>query len=215
VGPSGTGKSTVVNLLLRQWDPQSGSISIGGHSSKDFPLTDLQDFFAVVSQRSYIFNETVKENIRMGKFDATDAQIQTAAEQAGLGEWLASTPDGLETQAGERGSKISGGQRQRVAIARAILKDAPFVLLDEATSSLDVETEQSVMRSLKKLSRGRTTLTIAHRLATIVDRDEILVMLEGKIAERGTHQQLMAIGGWYAKMFTMQLDEVDATLTEG
>jgi ABC-type multidrug transport system fused ATPase/permease subunit len=169
----------------------------------------------VVSQRSYIFNETVKENIRMGKFDATDAEIQAASEQAGLGEWLASTPDGLETQAGERGSKISGGQRQRVAIARAILKDAPFVLLDEATSSLDVETEQSVMKSLKKLSQGRTTLTIAHRLATIVDSDEILVMLEGKIAERGTHQQLMAIGGWYAKMFTMQLDEVDVTLTEG
>lgn len=215
VGPSGTGKSTVVNLLLRHWDPQSGSISIGGHSSKDFPLTDLQDFFAVVSQRSYIFNETVKENIRMGKYDASDAEIQAAAEQAGLGEWLASTPDGLETQAGERGSKISGGQRQRVAIARAILKDAPFVLLDEATSSLDVETEHSVMKALKKLSRGRTTLTIAHRLATIIDSDVILVMLEGKIAERGTHQQLMAGGGWYAKMFTLQLDEVDATLTEG
>ncbi len=213
VGPSGTGKSTVVNLLLRQWDPQSGTVSVGGHPTSEFPLEDLQDLFAVVSQRSFIFNDTIKENIRMGRYDATDAEIQAAAEQAGLGEFLAASPDGLETQAGERGSKISGGQRQRVAIARAILKDSPFVLLDEATSALDVETELSVMTALKKLSEGRTTLTIAHRLSTIVDSDEILVMLEGKIAERGSHQALMALGGWYAKMFTMQQDEVDATLT--
>ncbi|ARN73323.1 ABC transporter ATP-binding protein [Oceanicoccus sagamiensis] len=213
VGPSGTGKSTVVNLLLRQWDPQSGNISIGGHQAQEFPLEDLQDLFAVVSQRSFIFNDTLKENIRMGSYDAADAEIQAAAEQAGLGEFLAASPDGLDTQAGERGSKISGGQRQRVAIARAILKDSPFVLLDEATSALDVETELSVMTALKKLSEGRTTLTIAHRLSTIVDSDEILVMLEGKIAERGSHQELMALGGWYAKMFAMQQDEVDTTLT--
>ncbi|WP_101757814.1 ABC transporter ATP-binding protein [Oceanicoccus sp. KOV_DT_Chl] len=213
VGPSGTGKSTVVNLLLRQWDPQSGSISIGGHKNTDFPLRDLQDLFAVVSQRSFIFNETIRENIRMGNYDASDEAIIAAAKQAGLAEWLAGTPDGLDTQCGERGSKISGGQRQRVAIARAILKDAPFVLLDEATSSLDVETEQSVMRALRELSKGRTTLTIAHRLATIVDSDEILVMLEGKIAERGSHLELMALGGWYSKMYSLQQDEVDVTLT--
>jgi ATP-binding cassette subfamily C protein CydC len=213
VGPSGTGKSTVVNLLLRQWDPQSGSISIGDQPLTNFPLADLQRYFAVVSQRSFIFNDTIKENIRMGKYDATDEEIVAAAEQAGLKAWLDSTPDGYDTQAGERGSKISGGQRQRVAIARAILKNAPVVLLDEATSSLDVETERSVMDALKLLCKGRTTLTIAHRLSTIVDADEILVMLEGRIAERGTHQQLMQQGGWYAKMFTMQQDEVDATLT--
>jgi ATP-binding cassette subfamily B protein len=213
VGPSGTGKSTVVNLLLRQWDPQSGSIAIGDQPLTNFPLADLQRYFAVVSQRSFIFNDSIKENIRMGKYDATDEEIDTAAEQAGLKAWLESTPDGYETQAGERGSKISGGQRQRVAIARAILKNAPVVLLDEATSSLDVETERSVMDALKALCKGRTTLTIAHRLSTIVDADEILVMLEGRIAERGSHQQLMAQGGWYAKMFTMQQDEVDATLT--
>jgi ATP-binding cassette subfamily B protein len=213
VGPSGTGKSTIVNLLLRQWDPQTGSISIGDRPVTDFPLVDLQNYFAVVSQRSFIFNETIKENIRMGRFDATDEEIDAAAEQAGLTQWLASTPDGYETEAGERGSKISGGQRQRVAIARAVLKNSPVVLLDEATSSLDVETERSVMDALKLLCKDRTTLTIAHRLSTIVDADEILVMLEGRIAERGSHRQLMKQGGWYAKMFTMQQDEVDATLT--
>jgi ATP-binding cassette subfamily B protein len=213
VGPSGTGKSTVVNLLLRQWDPQEGAIRIGSRQVTDFPLSDLQSQFAVVSQRSFIFNDTVRENIRMGRWDASDAEIEAAAREAGLSTWLKSTPDGLDTEAGERGSKISGGQRQRVAIARAILKDAPIVLLDEATSSLDVETERSVMQALKRLCRGRTTLTIAHRLATIVDSDQILVMLEGRIAERGSHAELLKTGGWYAKMFTLQQDEVDATLT--
>lgn len=211
-GPSGTGKSTVVNLLLRQWDPQSGQISIGRTPLTKFPLAELQQQFAVVSQRSYIFNDTIKENIRMGKFDATDAEITQAADEAGLSEFIAASPDGFDTQCGERGSKISGGQRQRVAIARAVLKNAPVVLLDEATSSLDIETELSVMTVLKRLTKGRTTLTIAHRLSTIVDADEILVMLEGKIAERGTHQELLARGGWYAKMFEIQQDEVDATL---
>jgi len=212
VGPSGTGKSTVVNLLLRQWDPQAGNISIGGRKLTEFPLVDLQHMFAVVSQRSFIFNDTIKENIRMGKFDATDEEIAAATEEAGLTEFIASAPDGYDTECGERGSKISGGQRQRVAIARAVLKDAPIVLLDEATSSLDIETELSVMTALKRLTKGRTTLTIAHRLSTIVDSDEILVMLEGKIAERGSHQELVVQGGWYARMFEMQQDEVDVTL---
>ncbi len=212
VGPSGTGKSTVVNLLLRQWDVQSGEILVGGNKLQSFPLEDLQSQFAVVSQRSFIFNDTIRENIRMGKYDSTDEEIMQAAREAGLEEFIKSLPDGLETQCGERGSKISGGQRQRVAIARAVLKNAPIVLLDEATSSLDVETELGVTRALKKLSDGRTTLMIAHRLSTVVDSDEILVMLEGKIAERGTHSELMARGGWYAKMFEMQQDEVDVTL---
>lgn len=215
VGPSGTGKSTVVNLLLRQWDPQSGVISIGGKPVSEIPLADLQRYMAVVSQRSFIFNDTIYENIRMGRYDASREEIEAAAEKAGLSDWLATTPDGLQTQAGERGSKISGGQRQRVAIARAILKDAPIVLLDEATSSLDVETERSVMQALRRLSDGRTTLTIAHRLSTIVDSDEILVMIDGRIAERGSHEELMASGGWYARMFVLQQDEVDATLVSG
>ena len=138
--------------------------------------------------------------------------MESALRDAGLSEWIASLPDGYESPAGERGSKLSGGQRQRIAIARAILKDAPIVLLDEPTSSLNVETEKGVMKAQRRLCTGKTTLTIAHRLSTIVDSDEILAMLRGKIAERGTHQQLMAMGGWYAQMFALQLDEVDAAL---
>jgi len=215
VGPSGTGKSTLINLLLRQWDPQSGVLRIGEHDVTEFPLADLQRYFAVVSQRSFIFNDTIRENIRMGKFDASDEEILAAAEEAGLKEFLEASPDGLDTECGERGSKISGGQRQRVAIARAVLKNAPVVLLDEATSSLDVETERGVMDALKRLAEGRTTLTIAHRLSTVVDSDEILVMLNGAIAERGTHHELMEQGGWYAQMFTMQQDEVDTVASVG
>ena len=214
VGPSGTGKSTVVNLLLRQWDPQSGEIRVGNHLLSDFTLEDLQKFFAVVSQRSFIFNESIRDNILVGRHGASQAEVEAAARGAGLADWIATLPEGYDTPCGERGSKLSGGQRQRIAIARAILKDAPIVLLDEATSSLDVETELSVMRAIRHLSKGRTTLTIAHRLSTIMDSDEILVMLEGRIAERGTHDELIAKGGWYARMFEIQKDEVDATLVK-
>jgi len=214
VGPSGTGKSTVVNLLLRQWDPQTGEIRIGNRLLKDFSLVELQKFFAVVSQRAFIFNESIRDNILLGRHDATQADVEAAARGAGLADWIATLPEGYNTPCGERGSKLSGGQRQRVAIARAILKNAPIVLLDEATSSLDVETEQGVMRAIRNLSKGRTSLTIAHRLSTIMDSDEILVMLEGRIAERGTHQELIAKGGWYARMFEIQKDEVDATLVQ-
>jgi ATP-binding cassette subfamily B protein len=212
VGPSGTGKSTLVNLLLRQWDPQHGEIKIGRHKLTEFPLADLQRQFAVVSQRSFIFNETLQENIRLGRQDATAAEIEAAAAKAGLAEWIASLPEGYDTPCGERGGKLSGGQRQRVAIARAILKQAPIVLLDEATSSLDVETERGVTKALDTLCEGRTTLTIAHRLSTVMDSDEILVMIEGRITERGSHQQLLSQGGWYARMFRLQQDEVDETL---
>jgi ATP-binding cassette subfamily B protein len=212
VGPSGTGKSTIVNLLLRQWDPQAGEILIGTRRLQEFPLEELQKQFAVVSQRSYIFNESIGDNIRMGRHDASQAEIEEAARKAGLHDWVMSLPQGYDSPAGERGSNLSGGQRQRVAIARAILKNAPIVLLDEATSSLDVETELGVMQALRRLCQGRTTLTIAHRLSTIVDSDEILVMLEGRIAERGSHEVLMRLGGWYARMFEIQQDEVDAKL---
>jgi ATP-binding cassette subfamily B protein len=213
VGPSGTGKSTVVNLLLRQWDPQAGEILVGNRKLADYPLEELQQQFAVVSQRSYIFNETIRENIHMGRHGASQAEIEDAARKAGLHDWITTLPQGYDSPAGERGTSLSGGQRQRLAIARAILKDAPIVLLDEATSSLDVETERGVMQALRRLSHGRTTLTIAHRLSTVVDSDEILVMIDGKIAERGSHDALMRLGGWYARMFEIQQDEVDAKLT--
>ena len=212
VGPSGAGKSTLVNLLLRHWDAQSGEIAIGGRPLADLPLETVQQRFAVVSQRSYIFNESIRYNILFGRPDASDAEMEAAARDAGLSEWIASLPDGYDSPAGERGSRLSGGQRQRIAIARAILKDAPIVLLDEPTSNLDVETEKGVMQALRRLCRNKTTLTIAHRLSTIVDSDEILVMKHGQITERGTHAQLMAQRGWYAQMFALQLDEVDAAL---
>jgi ATP-binding cassette subfamily B protein len=146
----------------------------------------------------------------MGKPDASQEELERTAEQANLLDWIKSLPDGFDAKVGEGGSKLSGGQRQRVSIARAILKDAPIILLDEATSNLDVETEKDVLTALRRLCRGRTTLTIAHRLSTVVDADEILVMDKGHIAEHGTHQELMKKQGWYARMFEMQRDEVDA-----
>ena len=212
VGPSGAGKSTLINLLLRHWDVHSGEIAIGERLLADLRLEDVQSRFAVVSQRSYIFNESIRQNIMFGRPAATEPEMRSAARDAGLSEWINSLPEGYESPAGERGSRLSGGQRQRIAIARAILKDARIVLLDEPTSSLDVETEQGVMEALRRLRRGKTTLTIAHRLSTVVDSDEILVMIDGKIAERGAHKDLIAAGGWYSQMFALQLDEVDAAL---
>lgn len=210
VGPTGSGKSTVINLLMRYWDPQGGKVSIGDVGLPDFLLSELQDELSTVSQRSYIFNSTIGENIRMGKPDASQEEIEKAADQANLLDWIKSLPDGFDTKVGERGSMLSGGQRQRIAIARAMLKDAPIVLLDEATSNLDVETEKDVLTALRRLCAGRTTLTIAHRLSTVVDADQILVMDSGRIVEHGTHRELMDKKGWYARMFEMQLDEVDA-----
>ncbi len=212
VGPSGTGKSTLINLLLRHWDVLAGDITIGDQPLASFPLETVQNQFAVVSQRSYIFNESIRHNILFGRPTASEAEMESTARDAGLSEWIGSLPHGYETPAGERGGKLSGGQRQRIAIARAILKDAPIVLLDEPTSSLDVETEKGVMEALRRLSKGKTTLTIAHRLSTVVDSDEILVMIKGRLAERGTHRELTAKGGWYAQMFALQLDEVDVAM---
>ena len=210
VGPTGVGKSTIINLLMRYWDPQDGKVCIGDAKVQEFLLSELQDELSTVSQRSYIFNSTIGENIRMGKPEASQKEIEKVAAQANLLDWIKGLPDGIDTKVGERGSKLSGGQRQRIAIARAMLKDAPIVLLDEATSNLDVETEKDVLTALRRLCEGRTTLTIAHRLSTVVDADEILVMDRGHITEHGTHRELMDKQGWYAKMFEMQLDEVDA-----
>ncbi len=216
VGTSGAGKSTIVNLLLRFWDASGGSIRIGGRPIVDLPLEELRNLVAVVSQRNYVFNTTIGDNIRMGKLDATPAQIDQAARRANLKAWIDSLPQGYDTPVGEMGSKISGGQRQRLAIARALLKDAPILILDEATSNLDVETEREVNAAIRELQSGRTTLTIAHRLSTVQNADRILVLEQGRVVEQGRHAQLLAKGGVYARIFELQLDEVDALLdTDG
>ncbi len=212
VGASGAGKSTIVNLLLRFWDPQQGEIRLGGHPLRAFRLDDLRDLISVVSQRNYIFNTTIGENIAIGKPGATPEDIITAARRAGLGPWIESLPDGLETRVGEMGSLISGGQRQRIAIARALLKNAPILVLDEPTSSLDVETEAQIKTAIADLMTGRTTMTIAHRLSTIIQCDEILVLDQGRIAERGTHSELLARKGIYARLFALQQDDVDTQI---
>jgi ATP-binding cassette subfamily C protein CydC len=215
VGTSGAGKSTIVNLLLRFWDATGGDIRIGGRSIRELPLEQLRDMVAVVSQRNYTFNTTIGDNIRMGKPDATQAEVEEAARRANLKAWIDSLPQGYDTPVGEMGTKISGGQRQRIAIARALLKNAPILILDEATSNLDVETEREVNAAIRELQAGRTTLTIAHRLSTVQSADRILVLDQGRIVEQGKHAQLIAKGGTYARIFELQQDEVDALLDSG
>src|SRR5690606_38258635 len=175
----------------------------------EYTLEDLRDRIAVVSQRNYTLHTTIGDNIRMGRPGATAAQVDEAARRAQLKEWSDSLPPGYDTPVGEMGNRISGGQRQRIAIARALLKDAPILVLDEATSILDVESEREVNAAIRELARGRTTLTIAHRLSTVLGADEILVLEHGGIVERGRHADLLARGGVYARIFALQRDEVD------
>ncbi len=208
VGPSGAGKTTVVNLLLRFWDRDSGHIRIGGVDVRDFPLEELRRKIAVVSQRTYIFNTSIKENLLIGKPDATDAEIEQAARSANIHDFIASLPDGYHTHVGEMGARLSGGQRQRLAIARALIKDAPILVLDEATSNLDAISEHEIQKSIHQLMHGRTTLIIAHRLSTVVGADEILVMDGGRIVERGQHAQLLQQKGMYARLFASQQDDL-------
>ena len=209
VGTSGAGKSTVANLLLRFWDANEGEVLVGGRSVHDYTLEALREHVAVVSQRNYTFNTTIRENILVGRPGATAAQVDEAVRRAHLKDWIDSLPQGLDTQVGEMGGRISGGQRQRIAIARALLKDAPILILDEATSSLDVESEREVNAAIRELATGRTTLTIAHRLSTVLKADAILVLAHGRIVEQGQHEDLLARGGVYARLFELQRDEVD------
>jgi ATP-binding cassette subfamily B protein len=206
VGPSGAGKSTLFHLLLRFYDTASGTIAFDGVSVKSADPRKLRARMALVPQDSVVFAASARDNIRFGRPEATDAEVERAAELAHATEFIRRLPGGFEAQLGERGVTLSGGQRQRIAIARAILRDAPLLLLDEATSSLDAESETLVQTALEELMRHRTTLVIAHRLATVLSCDRILVMEQGRIVEQGTHTSLVAAGGLYARLARLQFE---------
>ncbi len=207
VGPSGAGKSTVLQLLLRFYDPQQGTITLGGIDIAQADLGQLRSAIGVVPQDTVIFAANVMENIRLGKLDASDEEIMRAAQAAAADEFIQRLPDGYNTFLGERGIRLSGGQRQRIAIARAILKNPPVLLLDEATSALDAESEKLVQQAMEQLMKSRTTLVIAHRLATVLKADRIVVMEHGRIAAIGKHQELFKQGGIYARLAALQFGE--------
>jgi ATP-binding cassette subfamily B protein len=204
VGPSGAGKSTISRLLFRFYEVSGGRISIDGQDIRDVTQRSLRMAIGVVPQDTVLFNDTIRYNIRYGRWEASDAEVEEAARLAQIDDFIRLSPKGYETEVGERGLKLSGGEKQRVAIARTILKGPPILLLDEATSALDSHTEREIQDALERVSRNRTTLVIAHRLSTIVDADEIIVLDQGVIVERGTHHQLLAAGGLYAGMWNRQ-----------
>ncbi len=204
VGASGAGKSTIFSLLLRFYDYQAGSLSVFGRDIRDWPLDQLRSMIGIVPQDAVIFAASAMENIRYGRLDATDEEVMAAARTAHAHDFISALPNGYQSFLGERGVRLSGGQKQRISIARAILKNPPILLLDEATSALDAESEREVQRALDEVLPGRTSLTIAHRLATVLRADEILVMDAGKVVERGTHAALVAQGGVYARLAELQ-----------
>ena len=204
VGPSGAGKSTVFSMLLRFHDAQSGSVRIDGVDLRDLDPAHLREHIALVPQQPTIFAASAAENIRYGKLDATDAELHAAAEAAEADDFIRELPGGFDSQLGERGARLSGGQQQRIAIARALLKDAPILLLDEATSALDAQSERAVQHALERLMAGRTTLVIAHRLATVLKANRIVVMDRGRIVAQGTHAELLAQDGLYAELARLQ-----------
>ncbi|HXO69358.1 MAG TPA: ABC transporter ATP-binding protein/permease, partial [Bradyrhizobium sp.] len=210
VGPSGAGKSTISRLLFRLYDVSGGRILIDGQDIRNVTQASLRASIGMVPQDTVLFNDTIRYNIRYGRWDATDAEVEEAAQMAQIDSFIKMSPKGYETEVGERGLKLSGGEKQRVAIARTVLKGPRILVLDEATSALDSHTEQEIQDALEKVSRNRTSLVIAHRLSTIVGADEIIVLDQGRIAERGTHAQLLAAGGLYASMWNRQREAQEA-----
>ena len=208
VGPSGSGKSTISKLIARFWDVQKGRITVGGKDIKSMEPESLMSYMSFVFQDVTLFNDTVMNNIRLGNPNATDDQVIAAAKAAYCDEFVREMPDGYQTILGENGSTLSGGERQRISIARALLKNAPIILLDEATASLDPENEVLVQKAIARLVEGKTVIMIAHRLRTVVDADQILVLDNGRLVEHGTHDELMKKNGLYHKLFRIQQDKV-------
>jgi ATP-binding cassette subfamily B protein len=200
VGETGSGKTTLGYLAARLYDVNEGSVRIDGVDLRDISFATLSRLVGVVSQETYLFHSSVRENLRFAKPDATDEEIEAAAEAARIHDLIVSLPDGYDTIVGERGYRFSGGEKQRIAIARTILRNPPILVLDEATSSLDTQTEREVQEALDRLAAGRTTIAIAHRLSTVYDADQIVVLDRGQVVERGTHEELVALGGRYASL---------------
>ena len=205
VGPSGAGKTTIAHLFMRFWDADAGRVRMDGHDLRDYRLDQLRSRIALVAQDTYLFNDTLRANVLIARPTASDAEVQQVLRRAALEDVVARLPEGLETRVGERGVRLSGGQRQRVAIARALLKDAPVLILDEATSHLDAVNERAVRTALDALMSDRTTLVIAHRLSTVRNADLIAVLDRGRLVETGTHETLLARRGLYAHLVARQL----------